>query len=119
MELRFALTEANYHFSLIRYESTRSGSAYVLSVKPRRKDTFLYRGRIWVNAEDFAVERLNAEPAKNPSFWTKKTDIVQVYTKVSDFWLPANNQSVTAIRLGAVPTSPSTTRTTGLGTRAR
>ena len=100
MEGRFALTEANYRFSLIRYESTRSGSVYVLSVEPRRKDTFLYRGRIWVNAEDFAVERLDAEPAKNPSFWTKNTDIVQVYTKVSDFWLPANNHSVTAIRLG-------------------
>jgi hypothetical protein len=100
MERRFALTEANYHFSLIGYEGTRSGSAYVLSVEPRRKDTFLYRGRIWVNAEDFAVERLDAEPAKNPSFWTKNTDIVLVYTKVRNFWLPANNHSITAIRLG-------------------
>lgn len=100
MERRFALTEANYRFSLMRYESTCSGSVYVLSVEPRRKDTFLYRGRIWVNAEDFAVERLDAEPAKNPSFWIKKTDIVQVYTNVSDFWLPANNHSVTAVRLG-------------------
>ncbi len=100
MERRFALTEANYYFSLIGYETTRSGSAYVLSVEPRRKDTYLYRGRIWVDAEDFAVERLDAEPAKNPSFWTKKTDIVQVYTKVNNFWLPANNHSVTAIRLG-------------------
>ena len=114
MERRFALTEENYHFSLIRYESTNSGSVYVLSVKPRRKDTFLYRGRIWINAEDFAVERLDAEPAKNPSFWTKKTDIVQVYAKVSDFWLPASNHSV----IGGRADTPSTTRTTGLRTRA-
>jgi hypothetical protein len=73
---------------------------YVLDVEPRRKDKFLYRGRVWVNAEEFAVVRLQAEPAKNPSFWTKKSKIVQVYSKVNDFWLPTYNQSVSDIRLG-------------------
>jgi len=53
-----------------------------------------------VDAEDFAVVRLKAEPTKNPSFWTRKADIDEVYTKVSEFWLPARNHSVTAIRLG-------------------
>jgi hypothetical protein len=72
----------------------------VLEVEPKRIDKFLYHGRIWVDARDFAVVRLEAEPSKNPSFWTKKADIEQVYTKVSDFWLPAYNHSVTAIRLG-------------------
>jgi hypothetical protein len=53
-----------------------------------------------VDAEDFAVARLEAEPAKNPSFWTKSTEVEQVYMKVSGFWLPARNHSITAIRLG-------------------
>ncbi len=97
---RSALTDDNYRFTLIGYESTPSGSMYVLRVEPRRKDKFLYQGRIWVDARDFAVVRIEAEPAKNPSFWTRKTDIVQVYTKVSEFWLPAYNHSVTSIRLG-------------------
>jgi hypothetical protein len=73
---------------------------YVLSVEPRTKDKFLYRGRIWVDAEDFAVVRIKAEPAKNPSFWTRNTEIEHVYVKVSDFWLPAHNHSVSKIRLG-------------------
>jgi hypothetical protein len=72
----------------------------VLKVEPRAKDKFLYYGRIWVDAEDFAVVRLEAEPAKNPSFWTRKTEIEQVYIKIGDFWLPSHNHSVTAIRLG-------------------
>ena len=100
IQRRSALTADNYCFTLIGYESGFSGGMYVLKVEPRRKDKFLYRGRIWVDAEDFAVVRLEAEPAKNPSFWTKKAEIVQVYRKVSDFWLPAYNHSVTAIRLG-------------------
>lgn len=73
---------------------------YVLTVEPRTKEKFLYRDRIWVDAEDFAVARLEAEPAKNPSFWTKNSEVEQVYMKVSDFWLPARNHSITAIRLG-------------------
>lgn len=99
-KLRSELTDANYRFTLIGEENGFSGAAYVLEVEPRRKDKFLYRGRIWVDAGDFAVVRLEAEPAENPSFWTKKANIVEVYTKVSDFWLPARNHSVTAIRLG-------------------
>ena len=100
IEQRSALTDANYRFALIGREHGLSGEAYVLEVKPRRTDKFLYRGRIWVDAEDFAVVRLKAEPTKNPSFWTRKADIDEVYAKVSDFWLPARNHSITAIRLG-------------------
>lgn len=99
-EQRSALTDANYRFTLIGHENRFSGADYVLEVEPRRKDKFLYHGRIWVDARDFAVVRLKAVPTKNPSFWTKKADIDQVYTKVGDFWLPAHNRSVTAIRLG-------------------
>jgi hypothetical protein len=100
MQRRSALTEDNYLFTLVAYESTPAGSIYELRVEPRTKDKFLYRGRIWVDAEDFAVMRLEAEPAKNPSFWTKKAEIVQVYKKVGDFWLPASNHSLSTIRLG-------------------
>lgn len=97
---RSALTEENYRFTLIGYERGASGALYVLQVEPLTKDKFLYRGRIWVDAEDFAVTRLQAQPAKNPSFWTKSADIEQVYAKVGDFWLPASNRSATTIRLG-------------------
>jgi hypothetical protein len=100
IQRRSALNDDNYRFKLIGYETALSGATYVLKVEPRTKDKFLFRGRIWVDAEDFAVTRLEAEPAKNPSFWTKKAEIVQVNKKVSEFWLPAYNHSVTAIRLG-------------------
>jgi hypothetical protein len=100
MQRRSALSDDNYRFTMIGYESGLSGATYVLKVEPRRKDKYLYRGRIWVDAEDYAVMRLEAEPAKNPSFWTKKAQIEQVYIKVGAFWLPAYNHSVTAIRLG-------------------
>jgi hypothetical protein len=97
---RTALSSENYDFTMAGYESTSSRSMYVLIVEPRTKSKFLFRGRVWVDAEDFAVVRVEAEPAKSPSFWTKSSHIEQSYTKVSDFWLPERNHSISSIRLG-------------------
>jgi hypothetical protein len=99
-----ALTDKNYNFALLSNEPAADGCSYVLGVEPKVPNKFLYRGRIWVNAKDFAVCRIEAEPAKNPSFWIKKTDIHHDYTKIGDFWLPADNKSVSNVRLGGVAT---------------
>jgi hypothetical protein len=95
-----ALNDENYRFTLIGNKGGFSRATYVLAVEPRRVDKFLFRGRIWVDAADFAVVRLEVEPSKNPSFWTRNADVTLVYTKVSDFWLPEYNHSVSTIRLG-------------------
>jgi hypothetical protein len=97
---RVALNQDNYRFTLAGYETTQTSPCYVLSVEPRTDNKLLYRGRIWVDAQDFAVARIEAAPAKNPSFWTKETKVEQVYAKVGDFWLPLSNRSSSEIRLG-------------------
>jgi hypothetical protein len=99
-QARVALNKDNYRFALVGYENMPTGSCYILSVEPLTKNKLLYRGRIWVDAADFAVVRIEAAPAKNPSFWTKETRIEQDYAKVGDFWLPLSNRSSSAIRLG-------------------
>ena len=82
------------------YESTAFRPVYVLAVEPKSKSKFLFHGRVWVDADDFAVMRVEAEPAKSPSFWTKNSQIEQMYQKVSDFWLPQRNHSISSIRIG-------------------
>lgn len=97
---RDAMNNDNYDFTLMGYKSTPSGSMYVLGVKPKTEGLFLYRGQIWVDAEGFAVARLKAQPAKNPSFWIKHIEIEEVYKRVGDFWLPVSSQSIATIRFG-------------------
>ena len=99
-QARLALNNDNYRFALAGYQNLPSGSCYILFLEPLTKNNLLYRGRIWVDARDFAVVRIEAAPAKNPSFWTKETTIQQDYAKVGDFWLPVSNRSSSAIRLG-------------------
>jgi hypothetical protein len=90
----------NYNFTLLDAQNTDGACPYVLGVEPKVPTKFLFRGRIWVDAKDFAVCRIEAEPAKNPSFWIKKTAIHHSYLKIGDFWLPAENKSISDIRIG-------------------
>ena len=73
-----------------------------MTLIPKMKNKFLYRGKIWVDAKDFAVVRIKAEPAVNPSFWIKRTEIEHTYEKIGQFWLPAENRTESVIRLGGV-----------------
>lgn len=93
-----AMHPENYEFQLLGYERTGVQDVYVLQVLPRSKNKHLFRGRIWVDGQDFAVVRMEGEPAKNPSWWTRRNAIVLTYTKVGDFWLPARNETSTQVR---------------------
>ncbi len=94
------LSPRNYRFSLEGMDHSPDGDCYVLSVTPLEKSTFLYRGKIWVDARDYAVVRIQGEPAKNPSLWISHTEIDHRYKKFGEFWLPVHNESVTQVRLG-------------------
>ena len=83
-ERRSAITPENYTFRLLNYEKSEKGEAYVLDAQPRGKSKFLFRGRVWVDATDFAITRVEGEPAVNPSWWTRKTDFTRTYEKVGD-----------------------------------
>jgi outer membrane lipoprotein-sorting protein len=97
---RIAINQENYEFRMIGFEEGTGGPCYVLSVKPRTRNKYLFQGKIWVDAEQFAIVKIQGEPAKNPSFWIRDTKIETRYVNVDDFWLPEHNHSVTAVRLG-------------------
>ena len=99
-----ALTAENYSFTLLGSRPSAYGGCYRLAVEPKRNNKMLYRGEICVNAVDFAVESIDAEPARNPSFWIKKTHIEHRYQKIGEFWLPASNRTVSNLRLGGTAT---------------
>lgn len=99
------LSPENYNFELVGMDGTTTGSAcYVLTVKPRKENKFLYAGKIWIDAHDFAVVRMEGAPAKSPSFWVRDTQIESQWEKVGNFWFIAHNHSVSHIRMGGVAT---------------
>ncbi len=95
-----ALTPANYRFQLLGTEYLNGRPAYIMNVAPLKDSKFLYRGKIWVDAADFAVAKIEAEPAKSPSFWISRTLIHYTSAKTGDFWLPQRSRSETKVRIG-------------------
>lgn len=94
------ISPANYEFTLETIQHTPAGDLYVLQVKPRNKSKYVYLGKVWVDAADFAVVRMEGNPAANPSFWVSHVEIQYQWEKIGDFWLPVHNYSVTDVRFG-------------------
>jgi hypothetical protein len=95
-----ALNETNYRFSLLRTDTVDGRPAYMLHEEPLKEGKFLSRGKIWIDAEDFAVVKMETEPAKSPSFFISRTSISTSSVKTDGFWLPGKTRSETKVRIG-------------------
>jgi hypothetical protein len=92
-------TPSNYAFSLLGSEMLDGRPSFILELNPITKNPLLLRGRIWVDSEDFAVTRIEASPAKNPSMWIQKVTFTHQYGKFGPFWLAVSNVSETDLFL--------------------
>jgi hypothetical protein len=95
-----ALSESNYKFTLLGTDTVNGRPAYILHEEPLMEGKFLSRGKIWIDAQDFAVVKQETEPAKNPSFWISRTSISSSSVKTDGFWLPGKTRSETKVRIG-------------------
>jgi hypothetical protein len=96
---RSAITPQNYTFQLTDYQKLDGNEFYVFEAQPLTNNKFLFRGRISVDAKDFAIALVEGEPAVNPSWWTVKTDFKRSYQRIGSFWLPESNESETKVRI--------------------
>lgn len=94
------LNSSNYRFQLAGTEQVYGRPTYILQVDPLKKSKFLYRGKVWVDAADYAVVKIEVEPAQNPSFWITSTQIENTNSKTDGVWLPQENHSQSKIRVG-------------------
>ncbi len=94
------LNPDNYDFELLGTDSVEGRDCYALQVTPKKKNKFVYRGKVWIDARDFAVAQIVATPAKNPSFWISSVEIEHHYAKHGEAWLPRSNRSTSKVRFG-------------------
>ena len=94
-----AIRPANYQFSLVGEQDLGPYHCLVVDATPKRKDKYLFEGRVWIDAQDYAIVRIAGQPAKSLSFWITRADFVRDYEKVGDFWLPAQDETSVHMRL--------------------
>ena len=93
-----AITTANYESKLLGDEQQQARDCYVLELHPKRRDKFLIDGKIWVDKQDFAIVKLEGEPARSLSMWVTRAHLVREYQKVGEFWLPLQDATQAQIR---------------------
>lgn len=94
-----SITPNNYTLALLGEEEVAGSHCYIVQATPKRADKYLFSGRIWIHSVEFAIVKIEGQPAKIPSLWIKRVDFVRRYQKIGEFWLPLKNESVTRVRL--------------------
>ena len=93
------LIPTNYIFQIVGQETLETGPAYVLQVSPRTPNKYLIIGKIWIDANDYSIVRIEGQPARNPSFWVHSVHFVHTYQKVGEFWLASSTDTTSQIRI--------------------
>ena len=93
------LTPANYDFQIVGQETLETGLAYVLQASPKTPSKYLIDGKIWVDANDYSIVRIEGQPARNPSFWVHNVHFVHTYQKVGEFWFASSTDTTSQIRI--------------------
>jgi hypothetical protein len=91
------ISPSNYTFRLLESDVLDGRKCFVLVAEPKTKNKFLFRGKLWVDAQDWAVAKIEASPAQKPSMWVRKTSFVHRYGKFGDQWLAVSNDSVSDV----------------------
>lgn len=93
---RSALTTDNYNFSA---EQPAGPGVVRLTVRPLRGEMTLIDGALFVTRTDADLVRVEGRLAKNPSFWTRRVDIVRRYGRVAGVRVPLSIESIAQIRI--------------------
>ena len=93
------ITPANYKFNVIGRETLDTGPAYVLAIIPKRENRHLIDGKIWVNARDYSIVRIEGRPARDPSIWVHNVHFVHTYQRVGQFWFASSTHSTSEVRI--------------------
>jgi hypothetical protein len=94
-----SITPANYRFEALGAGEVGGRPCYAVQAIPLRKNKYLFEGQIWIDAEEFAIARIVARPASNPSFWTRHVEFVRTCSKVGSLWLPSRDETIADIRI--------------------
>jgi hypothetical protein len=94
-----SITPANYSLRLLGEENLGAYHCFVAEAIPKRRDKYLFEGKVWIDQADFAIVRIAGHPAKKLSFWITRADFVRDYGKLGDFWLPVRDETFVDVRL--------------------
>jgi hypothetical protein len=93
------VSRRNYAFSFQGERVLDGRRCYVLGLQPLRKETYLLKGTVWVDAQNYRILQIEGEPARSPSWWLKSMHVAMRYSELDGVWLPVSTDAVADVRL--------------------
>jgi hypothetical protein len=93
------ISPANYALEPLGEQQVGPYKCLVVRAIPKRRDKYLFEGKMWIDVEDYAVVRIEGHPAKKLSFWIEQADFVRQYQKIDGFWLPQTDVTLVQVRI--------------------
>jgi hypothetical protein len=110
-----AINTQNYAITYLGAATLNGSSCYLLGLEPRRKDTELIHGRVWVDPHSFQIRHIEGELAKSPSWMVKKVALKVDFADVRGVWLQTGMEAVADVRFVGTQTLRSQTIDTRVG----
>lgn len=95
---RSELSPENYDFQLLGEELLDGRRCYLLGLNPRREEKDLLRGKMWIDAENYNIRRIEGSPVKNPSWWIRDLHILMSFAEIDGMWLRTFTHAVANVR---------------------
>lgn len=98
---RGAITHDNYLFVDC---ATDSAELTCFTLKPRRNEVMLVDGSIFLHPETGDLVRMEGALSKNPSFWTRRVNILRRYERIAGIRMPVAFESTANVRMAGLST---------------
>jgi len=80
------ITSANYEMHPHPDRVELNGhTCVIVDLKPLRKSPHLFDGKVWIDASDFTIVRLEGTPSQTPSWLVSQSGVSRDYAKVEGF----------------------------------
>jgi len=101
-----SISPANYTLQLLGEQQVGPYRCFVAQATPKRREKYLFEGKVWIDVRDNAVVRIEGHPAKKLSFWIRRAEFVRQYQKIGGFcfpqggfWLAQKDETFVQVRL--------------------
>jgi hypothetical protein len=93
------ISPINYDFELVGRGVANGHDCFILTITPKRETKDLLVGRVFVDANQFLIRRVEGHPSKSPSWWVKELELVITYDSVQGLWLQTRSEANAKVRM--------------------
>lgn len=94
-----AIVESNYRFLFRDIEDLEGRRVYAFVLRPRRKESGLFKGKIFIDPQTGHIVRATGKLSKSPSWWIKRVNFTQDYIDIGEFTMPRETRLCSQVRI--------------------